>query len=128
MTPVQDSVLHLLSAMVIAVVGAGVCLWALLTRPRIRWDRFWIGLALMLLVAPIAFIVTAVRMASSLEARNRLDGDPDRATVRMDTTFVVDTISAMGVDSLSAVRVENRVDTVNAIVVDAAGDSAIESN
>jgi hypothetical protein len=97
-------ILHLFSAMVIAAVGGGVCLWALLTSP-IRWDRFWIGLALLLLVAPIAFMVTSVRMVLSEET-------PEPGAVGVDTTYEVDTVSVVdaagGVDTVAYDPIEAR--------------------
>jgi hypothetical protein len=72
--PIENAFLHLLSAVVVSVVGGGVVLWALLSRPRVRWDRFWIGLAL-LLVAPVAFIMALAWMADAWEAASRLDSE-----------------------------------------------------
>jgi len=89
-------VLHLISACVLGLVGGGVILWSFMT-PRVRWDRFWIGLVLLLVAAPIAAVVTVVRMARSWERGNEHDG----AYVRMDTTYAVDTVVA--VNSLESV-------------------------
>jgi hypothetical protein len=125
MTPTRIFELHVLSAVVIALTGVGVILWALLSRPRIRWDRFWIGLALLLVVAPIASIVAVVRMANAIEAANGLEGDLDWSEIEMDSTLVVDSAgAAIGVDSVIAAR----VDTVIGIVVDTVAASTIESN
>lgn len=88
--PIENAVLHLISAAVIALTGVGVILWALLSRPRIRWDRFRIGLALLLLVAPVASIVAAAQLAKAIETANKPDGGFRRAYVTADTTVAVD--------------------------------------
>jgi len=120
MTPTRIFELHVISVLVIALTGVGVVLWALLSRPRIRWDRFLIGLALLLLVAPIALVVSARRRANAMEAAYGLEADLDWTTVEMDSTPAVDSVrAAIGVDSVIAAR----VDTVSGIVVDPAGDS-----
>ena len=67
-------VLHMISAAVIAIVGFGVCLWSFMT-PRVRWDRLWIGLFLMLFCAPVAGAVTIMRMANAWERRGAADGE-----------------------------------------------------
>jgi hypothetical protein len=92
--PIATSVMHLLSVFVIAVAGGGVILWALMSTPRIRWDRFWIGVGLLLVVAPIALIVTVVRMEHRWDEDEGMDGEFDRAYVGVDTTLVVDTFVA----------------------------------
>ncbi len=126
---IQNAVLHLFSAIFIALVGGVVCLWALLSKPRIRWDRFWIGLALLLLVAPIAFVVTAVRMRM-----NEWDETLDGGAVVMDTTYEVGAInpadSSAVVDTASEIVVDPRgdivVDTVSGVVVDTVGGIGVD--